>query len=203
MTVFGFDRDLRALDGEAGPLDEAPVRLGPEVAEVHVDPEPVRLHVARLVVGAHRGEEEAAGPEPAPDPTEQVPLLVPRHMRQRVERHDGVEACRLEVERGHVGLRERGARDVAACRRDLRRGNVDPGHGPALRECSGHRDAGAAAQFQDVATGRNQLQREGQVPTARRRWPEVAPGEIALGDRVIALRDDPFRVHRSGVSARR
>ena len=39
--------------------------LRPEVAEVHVDAEPVRLDVARLVVGAHRREEHAAGPEPA------------------------------------------------------------------------------------------------------------------------------------------
>ena len=67
----------------------------------------------------------------------------------------------------------------------------------------GHRDAGAAAELQDVAAGGDQLERQAEVAEAGLGGSEGAPGEVALGDRVVALGDDPFRVHRAGVSARR
>src|SRR4029078_10454236 len=99
--------------------------------------------------------EEPARPEPRADPAEQRPELLTGQVRQRVERNDGVEGRGRPLESRHGGDEEFGVRDVGPGSLDLARTDVDTGDLSARRDPCGHRDAGAAAELEDVRTGRD------------------------------------------------
>ena len=57
-------------------------------------------------------------------------------------------------------------------------------------EADGHRDPGAAAELEDLGAGGDQRVGAIQGGPARRRGSQRAPGEVAIGDPVVAGRDD-------------
>ena len=98
MAILRLHGDLRPLDDEARLGHEPAVDPGREVAEEHVDPEPVGLDLVGRILDAERGQEEAAGPEPGTDPPEQRGVLGPRDVGEGIEGDDGVEGRRVELE---------------------------------------------------------------------------------------------------------
>ena len=95
----------------------------------------------------------------------------------------------MNVARGHV----------AASQLDLRRRDVDAGHVPALARAprsSGSRRRSRARGRRCPAGSARSASAEVAEPRLGRS--ESAPLEVPLGDLVVAVGDDPFRVHRAG-----
>ena len=69
---------------------------------------------------------------------------------------------------------------------------------PPGGERAGHRNAGAAAEVEDVGTRRDPLERRASQRSRVGGRSGVAPLVVALGDRVVAVGDDPRGSH--GVS---
>ena len=66
---------------------------------------------------------------------------------------------------------------------------------PPGGEGTGDRDAGAAAEVEDVGARRDALERLCQPAQADGGGSGVAPRVVALGDRVVTVGDDLARVH--------
>ena len=195
MTVLGLHFDDGLLELEAGASDHRPVLLGTVVAEEHRRSEPIRLDGVRRILGAHRCDEDAAGSQPTTHRGEELGQVGARDMGQRVEGDDRVEAGRRDVEGRHVRLDERRLRNGGTCELDLPSRDIDAGHMPPGGEGAGHRNAGAAAEVEDVGTGRDALERLGQPAQPCRGGSRVAPRVVAIGDRVVSVGDDLARVH--------
>ena len=87
------------------------------------------------------------------DGGEEAGQVGPRDVRQRVVGHDRIEAVGRQVQPGHVGMDEARPGDGRPGELDLPGGDVDAGDRAAIRQRTGHRHAGTAAQVEDLAPG--------------------------------------------------
>ena len=142
--------------------------------KIHVDAEPVRLDPAGVVLDAERGDEHATRSQPAPDRAEGAPRArrAGRASTRRTRRPRRGFAGR-PVERREISMNE------------VRRGTFRTGSADLPPEMSTpvsrrparaalHRQAGAAAQLQDVGAGRDAAVGQIERPHSCLRRPEPA-----------------------------
>jgi hypothetical protein len=120
-------------------------------APVHGDAEPVLLEGV-AAAGAQAGDEPPTGPQPSRHPPEQVAVLLPGEVDDRVEGRHQVERRGREGGGGHVADHEPDGRQLAPGDLDAAARDVEPRHPEAGgRQGGGDVPAGAAAQIERVA----------------------------------------------------
>jgi len=129
---------------------------------------PIRLDIARLGVGAHGRDQQAARLQPAGDSAQQPGVFLARQVDDRVERRDRVEASRWEIDRRHIGMDESRRWNIAPRQLDVPGRDVDAGHVEALGQRGRGRDARAAAKIEHCRAGGQPVEQLGGIACARR-----------------------------------
>ena len=157
-------QDLRASTTKPAASTSRRFRRAQKWLKYIVHAQPVVLDPARVVLDAHRRDEHAARPQPARGSGRRAaarrPVARASGSRTRRPRRRTPAANATAV---MSAWRNVAPGTFARAQPDLRRRDVDPGHVPAVGERRGHRDAGAAAQLEDLGTGRDQIARPAQV----------------------------------------
>src|SRR5215216_6658445 len=111
-AVFLVSFFLGGEDLETRLFDEAPACGAVKGTEIHRNTQPVGLDPARIIASAQRRDEQPTRTQPGIDRAQERRHVLPRHMGQRVEGGDGIEALWRKFQLGHISANEGSLRDA-------------------------------------------------------------------------------------------
>src|SRR5687768_9217841 len=174
---------------EAGRLEQVPVDIGVMAAEEHRLSEPIPGPVGSVRCPERR-EEESTGHQPPEDIDEQLPVLLARYVRDRIERGDSLKGGVGKLEIRDVAFDELGRWDVPAGQLDLDVRDVDADDLEALGEIACGPETRATSQVENARTVGQPAHERSQHALPRISCDVATPFEIGVRQAVVAGRHD-------------
>jgi hypothetical protein len=174
------------LQSFAALLQHGAITLSAQTTREHLRSHPIIDHAISLN-RVQVEQEIPSGLQPADHLDQHGALLCPRDVEEGVEGQDRVEASLWVFQCCHIGLDERGLRDVLLNKGNLRCGDIDTGHIEAGSDqglCGGH--SGATSELEDLCLRWEQSEELLDVLCAGFGGARARPREVLVGDMIIA-----------------